>query len=313
MAGSRWLFWACSLVTLLALILFGRTSPLAGLVLGTWLPLPILLVGWRQGARSAAPLALAGALFVLALAPEAAAFQDNLGLWAILLMGLLLVVWRQRGWPEGSGIMVTVALVGILSLAFFLGQAYFQGLSPMELWQARSRELGNALTGMLGEAGMSVSDLRVLGLPRGEVQNLLVQVLPALVLLNFALIAWVNVLVGRGLAGAWGWADSGEALSQWASPEWLVFFLVGAGFALLVPVAWVRQTGLNLVLVLGFVYFCQGIAVIAALLQRYQLPKVLRAVVYFLAFMNPLMIVVTILGLTDLWLDFRTLQPPRET
>jgi hypothetical protein len=29
--------------------------------------------------------------------------------------------------------------------------------------------------------------------------------------------------------------------------------------------------------------------------------------------MNPLMLVVMILGLTDLWLDLRTLRPPRET
>lgn len=312
MAGSRWLFWSCGLITLLALILFGRTSPLASVVLGIWLPLPILLVGWRLGTGKAALLALVGALFVVALTPGLAAWQDDAGLWAILLMGLLLVIWRSRGWPEGSGIMVTVAFLGLLSLGFFLGQAYFQGLTPAQLWQGRSQELGNALTAMLADAGVSISDLKLMGLPRVELQDLLIQVLPALVLINYALTAWINVLVGRKLAQAWGWADQGEPLSLWASPEWLVFFLVAAGFSLLVPVAWVRQTGLNLILILGFMYFCQGIAVIAALLQRYQLPLVLRGVVYFLAFMNPLMIVVMILGLTDLWLDFRMLQPPRE-
>lgn len=313
MAGSRWLVWSCGLAALLAFILFGRASPLASLFLGTWLPLPLLLVGWRLGTGKAALLALAGALFVCALSPGVTVFQDNLGLWLILLMGLMLAACHHRGWTEGSGIMVTVVTLGLLSLVFFLGQAFFQGLNPGELWEEKSREFTTALTNMLGEAGMSLAELRVMGLSRPDIQYLLIQVMPALSLVNLALVAWVNVLLAQALAEQWGWDDLREPLSHWASPEWLVFLLVAAGFALLAPWPWVRQTGLNMLLILGFVYFCQGMAVIAALLQRYHLPWILRGIVYVLAFMNPLMLVVMILGLTDLWLDFRALQPTRET
>lgn len=312
MAGSRWLLWSYGLVALLVLILFGRVNLTASLFLGTWLPLPLLLVGWRLGTLEAALLALVGSLFVFALNPEVAAFQDNLGLWMIMLMGLTLTVWHRRGWPDGSGIMFTVVFLGFLSLVFFLAQAYFQGLGPVGLWEKKSQELTNSLTKMLGEAGVGFSDLRVMGLPRLEIKNLIIQVLPAMVLVNLALVAWVNVLVVHRLGSLWGWDNLGEPLSHWASPEWLVFFLAAAGFALLAPFLWVRQTGLNLLLVLGFVYFCQGMAVIAALLQRFQLPWVLRGLVYVLAFMNPLMILMMILGLSDLWLDFRRLQPSRE-
>jgi uncharacterized protein YybS (DUF2232 family) len=313
LAGSRWLIWSYGLVALLVLILFGRVSPMASLFVGTWLPLPLLLVGRRLGIGEAALLALAGALFVLALNPGVATFHNNLGLWLILLMGLILAACHQRGWPDGSGIMFAVVFLGLLSLLFFLGQAYFQGQNPVELWGQKSQDLVNSLTKMLNESGMSFSDLRVMGLPRVEGQNLLIQVLPALVLINLALVAWVNVLLAHRLADLWGWDNLGEPLSQWASPEWLIFFLVAAGFALLVPYHWVRQAGLNLLLVLGFVYFCQGLAVISALLQRFQIPWVLRALVYILAFMNPLLLMVMILGLTDLWLDFRRLQPSKET
>ena len=313
MAGSRWLFWSYGLVALLALILLGRGSPMASMFLGTWLPLPLLIVGWRLGTGWAALLALAGAVLVFILHPGMDVLVDNLGLWMILLLGLLLTACHHRGWPEGSGIIFAVVVLGLLGLVIFLGQAFFQGLSPVAFWDQKSRELTEALARMLSGTGMSFSDLRVLGLPRGDIQNLLVKLLPALVLINAALVAWVNILVVQGI-GTWrGWDGLGEPLSQWASPEWLVFFLVAAGFALLAPLPWLRQAGLNLLLIMGFVYFCQGLAVISALLQRYQLPWVLRIIVYVLAFMNPLMLVVIILGLTDLWLDFRTLQPPRET
>jgi uncharacterized protein YybS (DUF2232 family) len=313
LAGSRWLLWSYGLVALLALIAFGRVSLMTSLILGTWLPLPLLLVGWRLGTLEAVLLALMGVLFVFALTPGLAAFQDNLGLWMLMLMGLVLTVCHQRDWPDGSAIMFAVLFLGFLSLIFFLGQAFFQGLGPTGLWEKKSQELADSLTKMMGEAGVGMSDLRVMGLPRLEIQHLLIQVLPALVLINLALVAWVNVLVAHKFGSLWGWDNLGEPLSLWASPDWLVFVLVAAGFSLLAPFPGVRQAGLNLVLVLGFVYFCQGVAVISAILQRFNLPWVLRSLVYILAFMNPLLIVVMILGLTDLWLDFRRLQPSQET
>lgn len=313
MAGSRWLLWSYGLVALLVLIAFGRVSLMTSLILGTWLPLPLLLVGWRLGTLEAVLLALLGVLFIFALNPGMAALQDNLGLWMLMIMGLLLVVCHRRDWPDGSAIMFAVLFLGFLSLVFFLGQAFLLGLGPTGLWEKKSLELADSLTKMMGEAGVGMSDLRVMGLPRLEIQHLLIQVLPALVLINLALVAWVNVLTAQKLGRLWGWDNLGEPLSLWASPEWLVFVLVAAGFSLLAPFPGVRQAGLNLVLVLGFVYFCQGMAVISALLQRFNLPWVLRLLLYILAFMNPLMIVVMILGLTDLWLDFRRLQPPQET
>jgi uncharacterized protein YybS (DUF2232 family) len=311
--AGRWLLWSSALVALWALILFGRVSPMASLFLGTWLPLPLLLVGWRLGTGGAALLALAGALLVVVLNPALTVLQNNLGLWMVLFMALILTACHQRGWQNGSGILIAVAVLGAVSLVFFLGQAYVQGLSPLELWSEKAREFTDTLTKMLTESGITFSDLRVLGLPQVDLQGLLVQVMPALVLINLAMTAWVNVLAAQWLANLWGWDDPGDPLSQWASPEWLVFLLVAAGFSLLIPWAGLRQAGLNLLLIMGFIYFCQGMAVISAVLQRYRLPFVLRGLVYVLAFMNPLMIVVTILGLTDLWLDYRMFQPPRET
>ena len=118
MARSRWLLWSSGLVALMALILFGRVTLMTSLVLGTWLPLPLLLVGWRLGTLEAVLLALAGALLVFALNPGMAVFQDNLGLWMILLMGLILTVCHRRDWPDGSAIMCAVLLLGFLSLAY---------------------------------------------------------------------------------------------------------------------------------------------------------------------------------------------------
>lgn len=312
MAGSRRLIWSYGLVALLSLIFLGRLSPLAALFLSSWLPLPLLLVGWRLGTGEAAVLALAGALFVLALDPGMAVLLESLGLWLLLLMGLLLAICQHRGWPAGSAMVGTVVALGLLFGVLFLGQALFQGLSPVALWDQKGAELTNSLKNMLQDLGMDFSDLQVAGLPHLEFKGLVVKILPALMVVNLALVAWVNVVVARGLARLWGWSEWGEPLSHWIIPEWLVFGLVGAGLALLAPWPWVGQVGLNLLLILGFMYFCQGVAVMAALFQRYQISWVLRGLGYILAFMNPLMLGVMILGLMDLWLDLRRLQPSQE-
>jgi uncharacterized protein YybS (DUF2232 family) len=285
---------------------------MASLFLGTWLPLPLLAVGWRLGLGEAVLLALAGVLFVFALNPGTAVLLESLGLWMLLLMGLILAVCQQRGWPAGSAILVTVAALGLLFLMLFLGQALFQGLSPLEFYGQKAGEFTDSLKTMLQEAGLDFSDFRLVGLPQVEFQELVGKILPALVLVNLALVAWVNVVVVRKLASLWDWNEWGEPLSHWVSPEWLVFLLAASGLALLTPWPWVRQAGLNLLLVMGFMYFCQGMAVMAGLFERYHVPWALRGLGYILAFMNPLMIGVMILGLTDLWLDFRKLQTPRE-
>jgi len=311
LAGSRPLIWSYGLVALLTLILLGRLSPMASLFLSTWLPLPLLVVGWRLGIWEAVLLALAGVLFVFALNPGTAVLLESLGLWMLLLLGLILTVCQHRSWQAGSAILFTVAVLGLLFLMLFLGQALFQGLSPLQLWGQKAGEFTQSLKNTLHEAGLGFSDLQLVGLPRVELQELVGKILPALLLVNLALVAWVNVVLVRKLASLWGWREWGEPLSHWLSPEWLVFLLAAAGLALLTPWPLMRQVGLNLLLIMGFMYFCQGIAVMAGLFERYHVPWALRGVGYVLAFMNPLMIGVMILGLTDLWLDFRKLQKPR--
>jgi len=51
----------------------------------------------------------------------------------------------------------------------------------------------------------------------------------------------------------------------------------------------------------------------AALYERFHFPGFLRLLGFLIAFMNPVFLVVTLVGLLDLWLDFRRLNQPRES
>ena len=54
---------------------------------------------------------------------------------------------------------------------------------------------------------------------------------------NIALVAWINVVLARQSAFLWGGLKPEPPLFHWATPEWLIFVVLGAGFLLLVPVA----------------------------------------------------------------------------
>lgn len=313
MAGRRPAVWLLGLAALAALYFLGQLHPMTYLLMGIWLPLPIVLVGWRQGEQAALLLVLAALLGLFAGRPTAAGILDHLSVAELLLLGFFLSAWRSRDYPAPQVIFFTV--VGMLLVnCLFLGlQVWLTGLGPLEIIHQKAKATAVVLEKVMAEAGLEAQGGNLMGLPQPDWLALVKQLLPALLVINTTLVAWINVVTVRQLAWAAGEEELEVPLTQWFTPEWLIFVFLAAGFLLLVPVPLVRLTGLNLVLILGFLYFFQGLAVVASFFERFHLPWFLRLMGYLMAFMNPIFLLVVLVGLLDLWLDFRRLQRPRES
>ena len=53
-------------------------------------------------------------------------------------------------------------------------------------------------------------------------------------------------------------------------------------------------------------YFLQGLAVVSSFLQRKKYPPAIKGLIYLLVFiLNPLPMIITGVGVFDLWIDFR--------
>lgn len=304
MAIRRLFLWSLCLACLLLIFGAGQLHPLAYLVMGALLPLPVILAGVRLGSRAALLLVLAVLLVAVGLT---ARLVEHLGLAEMLLLGLLVGAGMRRGWTGAQTIVTTATLLTLVFLVLFLGQAVYLGLSPQALLAAKSRETMAMFRQLLDQSGVGQPGLHLLGLPPAEVQNLLRQLLPALGLINTVLVTWLNVVLARQLSYLRGWGGLEPPLCRWQNPEWLIFPALGAAFLALVPLKAVRLVSLNLLVLFAFLYFCQGMAVTAAWLNRFQVPRLLRVLGYLLFFMNPLFLVVMLIGLLDLWLDFRRL------
>ena len=304
-SGRTLSIWFACLSVLLLIFTAAQLSPLGSLLAAILAPLPVLLAGWRLKDKGALALVLAAIAFMLVLRPGLETLWQNLGFLSLLLMGLLLSVLPNRGLSPTRAILATVLILNGLALLLVVGQAWYQGITLQALVAQRGAEIMQTVHQVLGEGGNAAPLLP--GVPQAEAEAILQRLLPGLVVTNTGLVAWLNVVLLRQLTVVATGRKPEPPLYYFALPEWLIFGAVGAGFMMFLPVAPLRAISLNLLLVLGVLYFCQGAAVVSAWFNRLGLPRILRVIGYPLMFLNPLFFLIITLGLLDLWLDFRRL------
>ncbi|MCK4501496.1 MAG: DUF2232 domain-containing protein, partial [Desulfuromonadales bacterium] len=99
---------------------------------------------------------------------------------------------------------------------------------------------------------------------------------------------------------------TGTPFVRWRLPSGLIWGLISAGALLLLPVEAVSLVGQNLLVVLLPLYFLQGMAVVSNYLQKKTYPPVVKGLIYLLLLiLNPLPVIITCVGVFDLWIDFR--------
>ncbi len=138
---------------------------------------------------------------------------------------------------------------------------------------------------------------------------------PALLITGAALGALLNYLtankLSRGFAGL-GSFNPG-ALSTWAASEHYVWFFIIGGTMAVVPFGVSRTLGVNLVVIMLFVYFLQGLAITGFFFKKWNLSILLRVPVYIFIFFNVyLALLVACVGLFDTWADFRKIRKTAE-
>jgi uncharacterized protein YybS (DUF2232 family) len=265
--------------------------PFGGAILRVFAPLPLLWLVAR-GARRAAVVAAAGALAVPAAVggPDAAlaVAVPLVPLTGILAFGL---VGRWSVDRTTVGAVAGTILAGGLVLAA-------RGVAPEEAARAAAQALGEAVRSALTSGGAArPADPAV-------VAATFLRMLPALLVVQTAAAAWLNLLGLRRIVGAG--APPLDDWSAWRTPEPLVFVLIAGGAALLPGVPALTTVGLNLLAAVGFVYLLQGLAIIGFFFRARRVPLALRVAGY--ALIGPqvvLLALVGVLGLADLWIDFR--------
>jgi uncharacterized protein YybS (DUF2232 family) len=278
-------------------------------------PAPILIFAGgraRANLRAATSVILA-AIMVLALASipgglgmGAIAACNYLATFGVATVIIVSMIERKRPFElivlcaAGGMFIATVALALVLTGG------------PVELVKAMQTELA---------AGMARGQemYRMVGMQNAVPPEAQSQVLDTLVKLSPALAAILAAMsVLLNLRVFWRWRGKQQLsyalfgdLVRWSAPEWLIWGLIATGFGMLAPITAVSDFALNAFLCFALVYFCQGLAIMAFYFQALSVPGIVRAVIYFIAIVQPVVsLVVCLAGVFDMWIDFRRLKPP---
>lgn len=290
--------------TLLTLLMVGGVELLgpAGIFLNLFAACPVVFVavraGWSTGLLTV--LLATGVLFALNGSASALPYLAQYGCGALLLAALLL---RNRGWDRA----VAVALGGTLILSLLLLSAYalYQGSNVFTL--------ANGI--VQGEIDRSMATLPTTDLTpeqTAEMKQLMEQVgtflrqaWPSLTVVFGGLTLLLSVALLSSLRPG-GYVLPGVDFAAWKAPELLVWPLIVAGFTVFFTKGWPAVFSMNLLVLLLPLYFLQGLAIINHFFRLRAVAPWLRNLGYVMAvLLNPLPIIVTFVGLFDLWVDFR--------
>jgi uncharacterized protein YybS (DUF2232 family) len=139
-------------------------------------------------------------------------------------------------------------------------------------------------------------------------------IFPSIVTVGTLFFVWCNVMAGRALFVRYGmWYPEFGDLSRWELRDRYVWIVIVAGLSLILPVGKMKVIGLNVLIVMLFLYLLQGLSVVQFYFDTKRVPTALRLIGYFLIFAQQfVMLLIVGLGLIDVWADFRKLHKAQQ-
>jgi uncharacterized protein YybS (DUF2232 family) len=128
---------------------------------------------------------------------------------------------------------------------------------------------------------------------------------PAVTSIGFAGLSLVT-LFGLNLLGRGKYPLPGNPFHLWKLPEALIWILIASGAGMVLAKGIVETAACNVLLVVLAAYFLQGLSILNHFFKKNGVPPVLRTLGYVLVVtLNPLPVIVTGMGVFDMWVDFR--------
>ncbi len=290
-----------------AFFLAGGAVPLVGIVLTLLVPAPILAyAAGRPAAKWRTGSALVLSLILVALVAGTMASVGYAATFGIATVIMCLMIERER--PFESIVLTATAAVLLAGGSLLLGV----GGSP------------KALADMVHEglaAGMARSEqfYQTLGVGTGidpqareQLLDLIVRLSPAIAVIATALTVMINLMFfwrrfGKQRLSSPLFGD----LALWHAQDWFIWLLLASGFSLFVPFAPLRTIAMDTFICAVAVYFCQGTAIAAYYFRMLSVPVTIRVIVLCVVMLQPILAaLVSVVGIFDMWADFRRLKPP---
>jgi uncharacterized protein YybS (DUF2232 family) len=287
-------------------------SPIVGFAFSLVAPLPIAFFYWKMGRGPGISIFLL-AFVLLTVVFRIGGFQESLTFFLLLgSAGIIIpeVLKRQYSIEKTVGLCV----VGLVLLVGAVLVYYSQVLG---------RSISDVVHGYISDSiRYSIALYEEIGIPKDQVDLLregaeavaawIVDHSPALFLTSTTFFIWLNVLGMRMffLGRDPRFPDFGD-LACWKMPDKVVWLVIAAGILMVVPEEVARIVGLNALIIVLFLYLLQGLSIVQFFFRTRSIPKTLRVLFYALIVLYQyLLVLISAIGLFDIWIDFRKLNGP---
>lgn len=282
--------------------------PLLGTLVSFLCPLPIIILCLRHDIKIAF-LSLIVAFFLISLL--AGFFQGLIAVlgFGALGIGLGIAIRKKMSLPE-------VILIG--SATSFISKVF---LMVIGLWLMDSNPLLISLDQINQSVQQSLSWYENMGLTPEQVDAFKSSLLQSLELIKIAFPAMLVIasvfdtiinywVVGKILRRFGYHLESFSAFYRWrASRSFFWSYLFGISILVLntrFGLPMLERIGLNIQLLFSVVFLITGLAVVSYGLHYYKVKAVLQWIIIIIIFFQPaLSLIVTWIGIFDVWIDFR--------
>ncbi|BAM06564.1 hypothetical protein LFE_0855 [Leptospirillum ferrooxidans C2-3] len=290
--------------------------PRVGLFLALFsgVPLALAQISHHRQQLGLGAMVLSGALVeVLAHSP----------LWLIFYLawagmsGVLTGELIRRHYPISKIVaMVSLQIAGfssfIISLAYFKTAGHIVQVLQKSFSDSFHLFLANYLKN--SPTPISPSDLILIKQMEPQLFQSFLAILPGFLLSGIVLTAFTQVSVVDEFLLKKSQLTSRKGISKWYLPDQMVFVFIIALALLAIPHDFSRTLGINILLVIGTIYIAQGAGVITSYTKSRSFGLWFWIVTSAFILIQPLiLLMLSVVGILDVWLDFRKIRPPKES
>ena len=213
---------------------------------------------------------------------------------------------HQSEQPWKAGLKGWLALCGL----FFLFFSILSSNSDLSFFQAITKALETGIDEVLRQYSqannLSAENFEILESTLLQAKKTAPLILPAIFGSIFLLVIWTAIVIGNAFIPRLGCQQPWSAYKHWKLPEKLIWALILFGLISAFGSGILQKTGINVIILIALIYSFQGLAIVVFYLERFNVPKFFRAVIYIMIILQSFgSILLTVAGVADVWFDLR--------
>ena len=254
--------------------------PLTGVAAWLFLPLPVLFYRLKTGRKGGIIIMLTSLAILMLVTRNIAMVTLYFG---SLLTGFVLGECIENHFPVGKIMLATCLIVfGSCLLGVFL----YSVSSGREIQQLMSGYISNyyAVSGeFFSELERLYPEMNLDRQMFEKENSVILLAAPGIFINSYLMMLWLNILLMKTILLKKGIiVKTIENLNRWKAPHALVFGLIAVSVLIFFASGALKIISINILIILLFVYFFQGIAVVSFFFQKKSAPFAVRFFFYLL-------------------------------